>query len=192
MVKLVLFIKHALAIVCAFIGTLIYASTNKELRNALDAFIRTKQERAIDFIGLKEWGLCPNKEYMSFAQMVSNDYKNVFANVNEIATNNAERLLVFAVGWQFDEEFYLLCLEELADLGLKGKVTAFEIKWYRCLNHDSKYTNMLRVRYKEPRIIELVKKLMQVEPKAKKYYEKILTGESYQEYLQEMKARLWG
>ncbi len=170
----------------------ICAGSIKELRDAFDAYKRTEKERVIDIIGLQEWGISPNKEYMNFAQMVSNDYKNVFANVNSIATNQAERLLVFGVGWQFDEEFYIACLEELADLGLKGEVTASEVEWYRITSYNAKYINILRVRYKEPRIIELVKKLMQVEPKAKKYYEKILTGESYQEYLQEMKARLWG
>lgn len=190
--KLVLYIKYTLMCVILLLSVPVCASTIKEMRDSLDTYIKTKRDGRISLAGLEDSGISPNKEYMNFAQMVSNDYKNVFANVNSIATNQAERLLVFGVGWQFDEEFYIACLEELADLGLKGEVTASEVKWYRYLNFNSRYTNILRVRYKEPRIIELVKKLMQIEPKAKKYYEKILTGESYQEYLQEMKARLWG
>ena len=190
--KPISYIKYILVSISLLTNVAIYAGSINELRDAFDAYKRTEKERVIDLIGLKEWGISPNKEYISFAQMVSNDYKNVFANANSIATNQAERLLVFGVGWQFDEEFYISCLEELADLGLKGEVSAFEVKWYRTASFNAKYINILRVRYKEPRIIELVKKLMQVEPKAKKYYEKILTGESYQEYLQEMKARLWG
>ena len=190
--KLVPYIKYTLMGVILLSSVSVCAHTIKEVRSSLDAYIKAKKNGRISLAGLEEWGISPNKEYMTFAQMVSNDYKNVFANVNSIATNQAERLLVFGVGWQFDEEFYIACLEELADLGLKGEVTASEVEWYRITSYNAKYINILRVRYKEPRIIELVKKLMQVEPKAKKYYEKILTGESYQEYLQEMKARLWG
>lgn len=185
-------IKCTLASICLFVSSMVCAHSINELRTSFEAFLKTQPSSFVSLPAITESGVSPNKEYMSFAQMVSNDYKNVFANVNSIATNQAERLLVFGVGWQFDEEFYIDCLEELADLGLKGEVTASEVEWYRYLSFNSKYTNILRVRYKEHRIIELVKKLMQVEPEKKKYYEKILTGESYEEYLEEMKARLWG
>ena len=167
------------------------ARDSHDLRSALNDYEQTKHGRYADIYGLRNYGVSVNREYVRLATLVSNDYKNVFANVGKIATNDAERLLVLGAGWQFGEAFYLDCLDELVDLGMRGKVSTNEIYWYRTGSWQSKLINCLRVRYKEPRITNIIHKLMRLEPNRKAYYEQILSGESYTNYLHEMEARLW-
>lgn len=161
------------------------------VRSALDGYKSSKYGKRLEAEDLWNWGISLNPEYRCLMTLVSNDYKNVFANVGTVATNDVERLLVFGAGWQFGEAFYLDCLDELVDLGMKGKVSTNEIHWYRTGSWQSQLINSLRVRYKEPRITNIIHKLMRLEPGRKAYYEQILSGESYTNYLQEMKARLW-
>ena len=72
-----------------------------------------------------------------------------------------------------------------------GRVTADEIRWYTVLNYNSRLTNILRIRYREPLVTNIVHKLMRVDPGRRKYCGRILDGSSYRDYLDEMKACLW-
>lgn len=162
-----------------------------EIRRALDEYVKSPRGSRSTLGGVEESGVGVNDEYRRFAALVSNDNRNVFANVGTIATNEMERLFVFAAGWQFGEGFYLSCLDELADLALGGRVTADEIRWYTVLNYNSRLTNILRIRYREPLVTNIVHKLMRVDPGRRKYYGRILDGSSYRDYLDEMKACLW-
>ena len=179
----------AVSIICGQV--ILQAGTLQGVRTALTMYQKTEYGRQNNIYELKNCGLSVNREYVLLSTLVSNDYKNVFANVGAVATNDVERLLVFGAGWQFGEAFYLDCLDELVDLGMRGKVSTNEIYWYRTGSWQSKLINCLRVRYKEPRITNIIHKLMRLEPNRKAYYEQILSGESYTNYLHEMEARLW-
>lgn len=183
--------RSLLAVVAILYLGALCARDSHDLRSALNDYEQTKHGRYADIYGLRNYGVSVNREYVRLATLVSNDYKNVFANLDKIATNDAERLLVLGAGWQFGEAFYLDCLDELVDLGMKQVVTLKEIRWYWHLSYKAQLINCLRVRYKEPRITNIIHKLMRLEPNRKAYYEQILSGESYTNYLHEMEARLW-
>lgn len=181
----------ALAVLAVGMTTRCLSADFRLVRRALDAYERAEGGPGWEMESLQNWGVVANLEYRKFAVLVSNDYRNVFANVENVVTNDAERLLVFSAGWQFGEGFYLSCLDELADLALGGRVTADEIRWYAVLNYNSRLTNILRIRYREPLVTNIVHKLMRVDPGRRTYYGRILDGSSYRDYLDEMKACLW-
>lgn len=69
-----------------------------EIRRALDEYVKSPRGSRSTLGGVEESEVGVNDEYRRFAALVSNDYRNVFANVGTIATNEMERLFVFAAG----------------------------------------------------------------------------------------------
>ena len=135
-------------------------------------------------------GLSQTPHYLGFARVVSNNWRTVLANMNGIATNNVERLLLIGTGRVFDENCYIDYLDELATMKTNGVLTANELE---CFEASSRYDQMscLTRRYREPRIRALVNKLKVAKPMGG-YWDDVLSGVAYTNYLQEVSAGLWG
>lgn len=128
--------------------------------------------------------------YAVFANAVTNDWREILANLNEVATNEVERLLIIGVGLHYDEDFYLDFSSVLCDMHTNGVITAEELLFGRASHRYDLNSCMIR-RYQEPKVIELVNKYKTANPQQADYWDGVLSGAAYTNYLEEVEAGLW-
>ena len=128
--------------------------------------------------------------YSSFADSVTNDWREILANLGQIATNEVERLLIIGVGLHYDEDFYLDYCSVLCDMHTNGLITAEELLNGRASHRYDLNSSLIR-RYQEPKVIEIVNKLKLAMPQQTNYWNSVLSGAAYTNYLEEVAAGLW-
>ena len=128
--------------------------------------------------------------YRAFAVTVSNNWCVALSNFCAIATNETERLLLIGVGQQFDEDFYIDYMGTLSDLRTNNVITAEELQWAASPIRAYLLTCILR-RYSEPKVIQLVNKYRVSRPHLTDYWNDILSGAAYTNYLEEVEMGLW-
>ena len=128
--------------------------------------------------------------YASFADAVTNNWRDVLANIGQVATNDVERLLIIGVGLQYDEDFYLDYCSVLCDMHANGAITAREFLNGRA-SHRYDLNSCLIRRYQEPKVIELIGKYKAAQPSRTNYWNSVLSGAAYTNYLEEVEAGLW-
>ena len=191
--KLVIIFGIALAMMaCA-----VRADTNAlaRVRVALDELERGGEirgfgdfyEEALNF----ELGLRKTQRYQDFAAALSNDWRFAVRNIGQIATNQTERCCLLGVGKQFDEDVYIELLGELSDLRTNDVISVREFLWAEAVTRIDLQT-CLRRRYREARVVELIGKLRVSLPDMNNLWDKILSGQAYTNYLDEVAAGCWG
>lgn len=135
-------------------------------------------------------GVGADPTYAGFASSISNCWREVLANFEAIATNNLERLLVLGVGKQYGEDFYIDYMGVLSDLRTNGTITAKEFSWARASTRFDLQSCLFR-RYQEPKVIELIDKYKAAMPGRTNYWDSVLSGAAYTNYLEEVEAGLW-
>ena len=128
--------------------------------------------------------------YASFADAVTNNWREVLANLGQVATNNLERLLIIGVGLHYDEDFYLDYCSVLCDMHTNGVITADELLNGQA-SHRYDLNSCLIRRYQEPKVIELIDKCKAAMPDQTNYWDNVLSGAAYTNYLEEVEAGLW-
>ncbi len=136
-----------------------------------------------------EW-FHPTSSYSLFAETVSNCWGDVLANFDTVATNDFERLLLLGVGKHYGEDYYMDYLSRLADLRTNNVITAKEFTWARISTRHDLRSCFYR-RYQEPKVREIIEKMILAEPQRTNSWNRVLTGEAYTNYLEEVEAGLW-
>ena len=131
-----------------------------------------------------------NAEYRSLAVVVSNDWRNVLANINMCATNQLERLLILGVRDQFDVGFYLDFLDTAVNMKTNNVISSRELEWVRRTNHPEMERYLVR-HYSDLRVREVVLHLQVAEP-SRMLWGRILSGEAYTNYLDQVEVGMWG
>ena len=142
-------------------------------------------EEALNF----EW-FRTNAEYRSFANAISCNWQSVLQCLDAVATNGMERLLVLGVGKQYGEDFYMDYIGELSDMRTNSLITANEFEWARASTRYELMSCLIR-RYREPKVMGLLEKLKVSIPQNTDEWNKIISGEAYTNYLEEVSAGLW-
>jgi len=160
-------------------------------RQALDTVIRRLDIRR-DLVGMYfNYGIrcATNSEYRALAVAVSNEWQSVLGNLSRCATNQLERLLVLGVRDQFDEDFFYDYVEGVFGQWQAGRVSTAELQWIR---HSDKpgFDHLFERRYNVERARRLVAKFQESEPN-NMHWQKVLSGEAYTNYLEEVAAGLW-
>lgn len=141
---------------------------------------------SMNFIGFSE----KYDSYGEFARSVSNCWREALSNFGLIATNAVDRFLLLGVGEQFDEDFYIDYMDGVVDLNTNGIVTASELNWIAWPPRPDLLT-CIRRRYRESKVMTLVDKYKIAMPQKTNYWNDVLSGAAYTNYLEEVEAGLW-
>jgi hypothetical protein len=163
------------------------------IRLSLNAVIEQVPERKLEGIVYEALNFESFGKYQSYRNLsssVSNDWRGVLYRINNIAANKSERLLLLGVGKQFDEDFYIDFLTELCVLQTNNIITARELDWASASTRYDLDSCLIR-RYKEPKVISLVNSMKKIFPQ-QRFWDKVLSGERYTNYLHEAAAGQWG
>ena len=138
-----------------------------EIREAIDATVRDlpQGKRAWpDY--LREFGFRydKNPSYGKMAGIVSNRFGCVAARFADIATNDIQRLMLLSCGWAHDERYYIDYYHLVADLAIKGDITAKDLRWYAVGHRSNKFLDLVARRCDDPRVSQLVDKICQISP----------------------------
>lgn len=140
----------------------------------------------MNFVGFSE----KYDSYAAFSHSVSNCWREALENFEVIATNTVDRFLLLGVGEQFGEDFYIDYMNGVADLNTNGVITVSELNWIAWPPQPNLLT-CIRRRYREPKVIMLVDKYKISMPQKTNYWNDILSGAAYTNYLEEVAAGLW-
>lgn len=186
--------RYLFALIVMAVGTL-GAEGLPGVRVALNEYERLVDSEYLQASYLRDaqnfnLGLSGSYPYKTFAIAVSNDWRMMLNNMNSIATNSAERLLILGTGRVFDENRYIDYLDTLATMRTNGVISATELKWFEASSRYDQMSCLIR-RYRQPNIANLVEKLKIALPRTN-YWDAILSGTAYTNYLEEARAGLWG
>lgn len=145
--------------------------------------------RVINEVYNFEW-LHTTPSYSHFADAVSNCWGDVLADFGNVATNDFERLLLLGVGKHYGEDYYMDYLSGLADLRTNNVITAKEFTWARISTRHDLRSCFFR-RYQESHVRGIVEKMILAEPQRTNFWNCVLTGDAYTNYLEEVEAGLW-
>lgn len=168
------------------------ADSLQEARQMVARVINLLPEDDRDEDGILDSGIsfATNAEYRSLAVVVSNDWRNVLANINMCATNQLERLLILGVRDQFDVGFYLDFLDTAVNMKTNNVISSRELEWVRRTNHPEMERYLVR-HYSDLRVREVVLHLQVAEP-SRMLWGRILSGEAYTNYLDQVEVGMWG
>ena len=142
-------------------------------------------EEAMNFEWIKDV-----PDYRAFASVVSNDWTLALEHLSELATNDLERLLILGVGKTYDEDSYLDYMGALASMTTNHLIAVKEFSWARASTRFDLQSCLFR-RYQEPKVIELIDKYKAAQPSRTNYWDNVLSGAAYTNYLEEVEAGLW-
>ena len=113
---------------------------------------------------LNDWGglgVVTNAAFVNLSRVVTNRWNEVLAAMPEIATDQAERLVVMGAGVVVGEERYLGSVSAVADMVMSNKLTVTELQFYRtqCSIADHYAASSLARRFQEPAVSNLIMKL---------------------------------
>ena len=103
------------------------------LREALSNVVASVDKDDLFTFDIGEIGgqhICRHPSYQALASLVSNDWQNIVGNVGNIATNQTERYLLLATGFQYGWDFHLPFFTKVADECLVGNISSNEVAWF--------------------------------------------------------------
>ena len=101
------------------------------LREALSNVVASVDKDDLFTFNIGEIGgqhICRHPSYQALASLVSNDWQNIVGNVGNIATNQTERYLLLATGFQYGWDFHLLSSRKLRTNVLSATYRATKLR----------------------------------------------------------------
>ena len=180
-------IKSALAI-CVVFATLSSIADFAELREAIDVVVTNVKRKSLRVFTDGEIGgqhICRHPSYQALASLVSNDWQNIVGNVGNIATNQTERYLLLATGFQYGWDFHLPFFTKVADECLVGNISSNEVAWFEAYSTKPGLVEQLYYRNTEPAVTNLLHKLIQIDGNTNVWMSIMATNaqERVQEYI---------
>ena len=180
-------IKSALAI-CVVFATLSSIADFAELREAIDVVVTNVKRKSLRVFTDGEIGgqhICRHPSYQALASLVSNDWQNIVGNVGNIATNQTERYLLLATGFQYGWDFHLPFFTKVADECLVGNISSNEVAWFEAYSTKPGLVEQLYYRNSEPAVTNLLHKLTQIDGNTNVWMSIMATNaqERVQEYI---------
>ena len=129
-------------------------------------------------------------EYTALSRSVSNNWQHVLANLGNCTTSQLERLIVLSVRDKFGADFYLEFVNRLVDLKTNSVLSAEELDWAIHTEVPELETYFER-KYRVPKVRALAVRLRSVGGH-QDYWNRVLSGAAYTNYLGEVEAGLWG
>ena len=179
--------KSALAICVVFV-TCSSMADFEGLREAIDMVVTNVNRKTLRVFTAGEiggQGICRNPCYQALASLVSNDWQNVVGNVGNIATNQTERYLLLATGFQYGWDFHLPFFAKVADECLAGNISTNEVSWFEAYSTKPGLVEQLYYRNTEPAVTNLLHKLIQIDGNTNVWMSIMATNaqERVQEYI---------
>jgi len=161
------------------------------VRTALSQYTNIVRRSAMRVETIRNVGVSNTSgaQYQELCRAVSNETDSVFRNMSQITTNAAERLVLMSTGWQYSEDYYLNVYDILADMAMSNLVTRAELEWYGMPDRND-LSNCIRCRYREPRVMNLAHSIYVVTADTN-WYQSVVSGISYTNYLEEVSAGIW-
>ena len=157
--------KNIMAIIVMSIVGLTMADFN-ELREAINVVEKNVNRKTLRLFNIGEIGgqrVCRHPSYQNLAVLVSNDWQDVIENIGYIATNQTERHLLLATGFQYGWEFHLPFFTKVADECLAGNISSNEVAWFEAYSTKPGLVDQLYYRNTEPAVTNLIHKMMQID-----------------------------
>ena len=179
--------KKALAI-CVVFATFSSIADFAELREAIDVVVTNVNRKTLLVFTDGEIGgqhICRHPSYQALASLVSNDWQNIVGNVGNIATNQTERYLLLATGFQYGWDFHLPFFTKVADECLVGNISSNEVAWFEAYSTKPGLVEQLYYRNSEPAVTNLLHKLIQIDGNTNVWMSIMATNaqERVQEYI---------
>lgn len=97
-----------------------------------------------------------NEAYPQMAEVVSNNFKYVYENFSNMATNAIQRLIILSAGWAYDEDYYIESYSKILDLAIAGQITKQEFRWFECAGGPTRTSAILSCRYKDAKVRDII------------------------------------
>ena len=159
-------ISFAFVAVLTSTGTCSAMAEFESLRVAVDAVVTNLNQKTLRVFTEGEIGgqsVCGHPSYQALAHIVSNDWQNVIGHVGNIATNQTERYLLLAVGFQYGWDFHLPFFNRVVDECLAGNISSNEVAWFEAYSTKPGLVDQLYYRNTDPAVTNLLHKLIQVD-----------------------------
>ena len=159
-------ISFAFVAVLTSTGTCSAMAEFESLRVAVDAVATNLNRKALRVFTEGEIGgqsVCRHPSYQVLAHIVSNDWQNVIGHVGNIATNQTERYLLLAAGFQYGWDFHLPFFNKVVDECLAGNISSNEVAWFEAYSTKPGLVDQLYYRNTDPAVTNLLHKLIQVD-----------------------------
>lgn len=158
------------------------------LREALSNVVVSVDEDNLSTFVIGEIGgqhICRHSSYQELSSLVSNDWQNIVGNIGSIATNQTERYLLLATGFQYDWNFHLPFFTKVADECLAGNISSNEVAWFEAYSTKPGLVEQLYYRNTEPAVTNLLHKLIQIDGNTNVWMSIMATNaqERVQEYI---------
>ena len=158
------------------------------LREALSNVVASVDRDDLFTFNIGEIGgqhICRHPSYQALASLVSNDWQNIVGNVGNIATNQTERYLLLATGFQYGWDFHLPFFTKVADECLVGNISSNEVAWFEAYSTKPRLVEQLYYRNSEPAVTNLLHKLIQIDGNTNVWMSIMATNaqERVQEYI---------
>lgn len=158
------------------------------LREALSNVVASVDRDDLFTFNIGEIGgqhICRHPSYQALASLVSNDWQNIVGNVGNIATNQTERYLLLATGFQYGWDFHLPFFAKVADECLAGNISTNEVSWFEAYSTKPGLVEQLYYRNTEPAVTNLLHKLIQIDGNTNVWMSIMATNaqERVQEYI---------
>lgn len=159
-----------------------------EIREAIDMVVTNVNRKTLRVFTAGEiggQGICRHPSYQALASLVSNDWQNIVGNVGNIATNQTERYLLLATGFQYGWDFHLPFFTKVADECLAGNISSNEVSWFEAYSTKPGLVEQLYYRNTEPAVTNLLHKLIQIDGNTNVWMSIMSTNaqEQVQEYI---------
>ena len=157
--------RNVLTIVAACVACTTMAGF-ESLREAVDAVATNLNETTLRMFTDGEIGgqsVCRHPSYQAMARLVSNDWQNVIGNIGNVATNQMERYLLLATGFQYGWDFHLPFFTKVADECLAGNISSNEVAWFAAYSTKPGLVDQLYYRNTESAVTNLLHKMIQID-----------------------------
>lgn len=138
----------------------------ESLRAAVDTATTNLNQKTLRVFTEGEIGgqsVCRHPSYQVLARIVSNDWQNVIEHIGNIATNQTERYLLLAAGFQYGWDFHLPFFNKVVDECLAGNISSNEVAWFEAYSTKPGLVDQLYYRNTDPAVTNLLHKLIQVD-----------------------------
>ena len=164
------------------------------IRTHLDDIVRQAGEGDLDELnmlgGVFDLRFSPER-YQPLATSISNSWQTVLPMMNSIASNRIERLLLMNTGWWNGESSYCGYMSMLSDLVASNQLDIVELKAFEkaAWNRPGVATSLSR-RHSEVEVVNIVDKMRNVGFDTN-YCSRIISGEIYSNYVNQVEDGLW-
>lgn len=161
------------------------------VRKALDLVVHEIYSDPYAHNIILEYGIgqTDNEKYRNLVAEVAYNAGDVLSHFDAYATNQTERLLILSVRDQLDDRFYVSFCNRVVDLAAKGVISRDELLW-TVFPVSSEYERYLVRSYRDPATRLLLEKLQRVDGASGEYYQDVLSGKAYEEYVKQVESGL--